>query len=100
MGFQESTLPWCCKDMTVEKLTIAFKFIEPLFWLAQALIALNLLCPKFFFERNLKVINWLLRCQGFTTQLSSEDKAFKTWLRDLRILFFLNPLIIVLIHII
>ncbi|MBF0504973.1 MAG: hypothetical protein HQL14_07720 [Candidatus Omnitrophica bacterium] len=82
------------------KLVIIFKFIEPLFWFAQAVIIINLLKPMVFFERNIKVLNWLLGYQGFDSRIQVELKAFKIWYRDLWILFFLNPLIIVLIHLI
>ena len=84
----------------VEKLIIIFKFVEPVFWLAQAWIIINLFDAKGAFISNLKVINWLIRKQGFESQLAFTEKAFKTWHRDLWILFFMNPVIIVLIHLI
>ena len=84
----------------VDKLILIFKFIEPIFWLAQIWITVNLIKPRSAFDGNLKVINWFIRCQGFDTQLAFADKAFKTWARDLKILFFLNLLVIVLIHLI
>ncbi len=82
------------------KLIVLFKFIEPVFWLAQAWIVLNLINPKPAFKANLRAINWLLHKQGFDTQLPLAEKAFKIWRRDLWYLMFLNPLIIVLIHLI
>jgi hypothetical protein len=84
----------------VHKLIIIFKFIEPLFWLAQLWMVMVLIRPRFFFESNLKLINRLLIIQGFEIQLPVTDKAFKIWRRDIWILFFLNPLIIILIHLI
>ena len=82
------------------KLIIIFKFIEPIFWLAQIWMAAVLIKPRFFFEGNLKFINKLLIIQGFDTQLPASEKAFKVWHRDIWILFFLNPLIIILIHLV
>jgi hypothetical protein len=84
----------------VSKLIILFKFVEPIFWMAQVWMAVVLIRPRFFFESNLKLINRLLICQGFDTQLPAAEKAFKTWHRDIWILFFLNPLIIILTHLI
>ena len=86
--------------MLAYKLTFIFKFIEPVFWLAQIWMGLVLIRPRFFFEGNLKFINRLLIIQGFDTQLPATDKAFKVWRRDIWILFFLNPLIIILIRLI
>jgi len=86
--------------MWAHKITIVFKVVEPLFLLAQIWIGVNLLKPRYFFTGNLKVINWLIKCQGFDTQLPFAEKAFKTWHRDLRILFILNLMVIVLIHLI
>ena len=83
-----------------EKLIIIFKFIEPLFWIAQVWMTMILIRPKFFFESNLKLINRLLIFQGFDTQLPAVEKAFKIWHRDIGILFALNILVIVLIHLI
>jgi len=82
----------------VEKLIIIFKFFEPLFWLAQIWMAMILIKSRFFFESNLKLINKLLVIQGFDVQLPATEKAFKIWRRDITILFFLNPLIIILIR--
>ena len=39
--------------MMAYKLTLIFKFIEPLFWLAQALIIINLLKPLASFEKRI-----------------------------------------------
>ncbi len=86
--------------LITSKLTLIFKLIEPLFWFAQALIVVNLVRPRYFFEANVRVFNWLLRYQGFGSQIQLTDKAFKIWHRDLWILFFLSPLIVVLIHLI
>ena len=86
--------------MLVEKLIITFKVIEPIFWIAQSWIFINLIDSRVAFDCNLKVINKFLSWQGFSTQLYFEDKAFKRWHRDLRILMFLNPLVIILIHLI
>lgn len=97
MGFPGSTPPWCCNAM-MDKVVLIFKFIEPVFWFAQVLIVVNLLKPRLSFERNIKVLNWLLCYQGFDSRAQATDKAFRIWYRDLCILFFLNPLIIVLIH--
>jgi hypothetical protein len=77
-----------------------FKAIEPLFWLAQIWIVADLINPKYFFGGKLKVVNWLLRKQGFETQLPLEEKALNVWLRDLKILFVLDFLVIGLIHLI
>jgi len=82
----------------VSHLIIIFKFIEPIFWLAQLWMTMVLIWPRFCFEGNLKFINRLLIIQGFDVQLPSSEKAFKVWRRDIWILFFLNPLIIILIH--
>ena len=84
----------------VYKLIIIFKFIEPLFWLAQLWILVNVIRPKQAFESNLKAINWFIKCQGFDNQLLFAEKAFKTWHRDLWILFVLNFIVIGLIRII
>jgi len=84
--------------MMANKLVIIFKFIEPVFWLAQVWIVVNLIDAKGAFKSNLNLINWLLRCQGFDTQLPFAEKAFKKWHKDLWILFFLNPIILFLIH--
>jgi len=83
-----------------QKLIIIFKFIEPIFWLAQVWMAAILIKPRFFFEGNLKLINRLLILQGFDTQLPSSDKAFKIWHRDIGILFILNIVVIILIRLI
>jgi hypothetical protein len=80
------------------KLVLIFRFFEPVFWLAQALIIVNLVKPRASFKLNVKVLNWLLGYQGFEPQIQPSDKAFKVWHRDLWILLFLNPLIIILIH--
>jgi hypothetical protein len=82
------------------KLIVIFKFIEPLFWFAQALIIVNLLKARASFGANIKVLNWLLRYQGFDSQIKETEKAFRIWHRDLWVLLFLNPSIIVLIHLI
>jgi hypothetical protein len=76
------------------------KAIESLFWLAQIWIAACLIKPKYFFESNVKVLNWLLKKQGFDTQLPFADRAFKVWKRDLAILLILNFIVIILIHLI
>jgi hypothetical protein len=67
---------------------------------AQLWMGMILIKPRFFFESNLKLINRLLIFQGFDTQLPPAEKAFKVWHRDIWILFFLNPLIIILIYLI
>lgn len=77
-----------------------FKKILILFWLAQVWIAACLIKPKYFFEGNVKVLNWLLHKQGFDTQLPLADRAFTVWKRDLTILFVLNFIVIVLIYLI
>ena len=82
------------------KIVIIFKFIEPLFWLAQIWIIVNLLNARGAFESNVKALNWLLKGQGFDSQIKVTQKAFKIWHRDLWILCFLNLLVIVLIHLI
>jgi len=82
------------------KLIIIFKFVEPIFWFGQVWMAAILIAPRFLFEGNLKFINRLLIIQGFDVQLPATDKAFKVWHRDIKILFFLNPLILILIHLI
>ena len=87
--------PYGISKVMMAKIIIIFKFIEPIFWLAPSLIK-----PRNVFQFKLKGINWLLIQQGFDVQLSFTEKAFKTWYRDLWILFFLNPLIIVFIHLI
>jgi len=105
---QGSIQRWFYKDtkakegagILAHKLTLVFKFVEPLFWLAQVWMVADLFKPRFFFKSNLKFINFLLRCQGFDTQLPFAEKAFKTWHRDIWILCFLNILVIVLIHLI
>jgi hypothetical protein len=82
------------------KLIFVFKFIEPVFWMAQAWIIVNLINPRGSFQANIKALNWLLRGQGFDSQVKANEKAFKIWHRDLWVLFFLNPVIIILIHLI
>jgi len=82
------------------KLILLFKFIQPLFWLTQLWLMLNLADARGAFGTNLKVINWLIRRQGFMTQLIFEEKAFNIWRRDLWILFVLNLVVIVLIRLI
>ena len=82
------------------KLIIIFKFLEPFFWVAQIWMAVILIKPKACFEANLRLINKLLKIQGFDVELPSTEKAFKIWHRDIWVLFFLNPLIIILIHLI
>ncbi|MDE1921565.1 MAG: hypothetical protein KGI24_09010 [Candidatus Omnitrophica bacterium] len=86
--------------MMVSHLEFILQLAEPLFWLAQAFIIVSLLNPKLIFGLNIRIINWLLKYQGFDAQVAATDKALKIWRRDLWILFFLNPLIIVLIHLI
>jgi hypothetical protein len=82
------------------KLIIIFKFIEPLFWVAQVWMAVILIRPRLCFESNLKLINRLLLIQGFDTQLPAAEKSFKVWHRDIGILFILNILVIILIRLI
>ncbi|MDE2028173.1 MAG: hypothetical protein KGK03_09740 [Candidatus Omnitrophica bacterium] len=86
--------------MRPEEITVIVRLVEPFFWLAQACIIVSLLNSKLIFDFNVKIINWLLKYQGFSAQVRAEDKALKIWRRDLWILFFLNPLIIVLIHLV
>ena len=84
----------------VHNAIFVFRLFEPLFWFVQAFIAVNLLNAKLFFGANVKLINKLIKIQGFDVELEPTDKAFNIWRRDLTILFFLNPLIIILIHLI
>ena len=84
----------------IHKVILFFKLIEPLFWLAQVLLMLSLLFPKKIFKMKVDCLNSLLKYQGFDLPLQVPEKVFKTWQRDLWVLFFLNPWIIVLIHLI
>ena len=63
-------------------------------------MAAILIKPRFFFEGNLKLINRLLKIQGFDVELPSTEKAFRIWHRDIGILFVLNIIVIILIRVI
>lgn len=84
----------------IHSVIFVFKLFEPFFWFVQVFIALNLFKARYFFEANVKMVNKLIRYQGFDSQLEITDKAFSIWRRDLKVLFFLNLLIVVLIHLI
>ena len=84
----------------IDKIIIIFKFIEPLFWISQVLLIWSLIGSRSFFKGKLKAINWFIKCQGFDIEIQFTEKSFKIWYRDVWILFLLNPLIIVLIHLI
>jgi|GEM_PF-5029424 len=82
------------------KIVLFFKLIEPFIWLAQVLLLISLLFPKFIFKSKIAFINKLLKYQGFNNDFTVPEKVYKIWYRDVWILFFLNPLIIILIHLI
>ena len=88
----------CLPAQAATKTIFFFKIVEPIFWIAQVWLLVSLTNPKYFFKGNLKVINWLIKCQGFDVKLPMSEKALKIWTRDLTILFFLNPIVIFLIH--
>ena len=90
----------CCPSSMATKTIILFKIIEPLFWFMELMITVNLFMPKDCFAVKLKWLNKFLKYQGFDSQIKYAEKAYKTWHRDLWILFFLVPIVIYLIHII
>ncbi len=88
----------CCP--TTQQTVSFFKSVEPLFWLFQILIVSNLVFPKIFFATQLNWLNKLLKYQGFEAHITFSEKAYKIWYRDLCVLFFLNLIVIGLIHLI
>ncbi|MEI7999362.1 MAG: hypothetical protein WCH62_07660 [Candidatus Omnitrophota bacterium] len=84
----------------VDKVVLFFKLIEPFIWVAQGLLLLSLLFPKYIFKSKITFIYKLLKYQGFDKDFTVPEKVYKIWVRDVWILFFLNPLIIIGIHLI
>ena len=82
------------------KIVLFFKLIEPVFWLAQVCLLISLLFPKQVFDMKIVFINKLLKYQGFETDFVVPEKVYKIWYRDVWILSFLNPVVIVLIGLI
>ncbi len=90
----------CHASSMVDNTVVFFKIVEPVFWVVEAMIVANLLFQKKSFDKKLRVLNTLLHWQGFDSQIVRTEKAFQTWRRDLWILLFLIPLVIMLIHLI
>jgi hypothetical protein len=83
----------------VSFITVLFKSMEWFFWGAVIISAIHQANMRGCFDAMIRFMNWMLRLHDFQGQIAGTPQAFSRYSRDMLFLFFLNLVIISLIHV-